>query len=146
MINRKATAFKSPHVFLLAILLAAALTFDAGTAFADALTVLVENVSPGGGDVFAAVCADEKTFPKEYYAGLKLEAKTGSVSAVFADLPKGRYAVAAYQDANGDGKLDENFFGVPKEKYGFSLGQARPDFAKCSFDLEGDLTITVRLR
>ena len=36
------------------------------------------------------------------------------------DLPPGRYAIAVFQDLNGNGKLDQSFFGVPKEPYGFS--------------------------
>ncbi|AWW28787.1 hypothetical protein DN752_00810 [Echinicola strongylocentroti] len=35
-------------------------------------------------------------------------------------LPTGKYMIAVLHDANGNGKLDYSFFGVPKEGYGFS--------------------------
>ena len=36
------------------------------------------------------------------------------------DIPPGTYAVKLYIDENENGKLDTNFFGIPKEQYGFS--------------------------
>ncbi len=33
---------------------------------------------------------------------------------------KGEYVLAAFQDLNGNGELDKNFFGVPTEPYGFA--------------------------
>jgi uncharacterized protein (DUF2141 family) len=36
------------------------------------------------------------------------------------NLPYGEYAIAIYQDVNEDGVLNKNFFGIPKEPYGFS--------------------------
>ena len=43
-----------------------------------------------------------------------------SVTVVFEDLPAGTYAVAVFFDVNDNGKMDKNFLGIPKEKYGFS--------------------------
>ena len=40
----------------------------------------------------------------------------------FKDLPPGEYAAVAFQDVNGNGILDKNFLGIPKEPYGFSNG------------------------
>ncbi len=34
---------------------------------------------------------------------------------VFPALPHGTYAVAAYHDENGNGKLDTNWMGIPRE-------------------------------
>ena len=39
---------------------------------------------------------------------------------VFGNLEPGRYAAVAVDDEDGDGKLGENFLGVPTEPYGFS--------------------------
>lgn len=39
---------------------------------------------------------------------------------VFDNLASGGYAISVFFDENGNGKLDTNFFGKPKEKYGFS--------------------------
>ncbi|HEY9219761.1 MAG TPA: DUF2141 domain-containing protein, partial [Phenylobacterium sp.] len=45
-----------------------------------------------------------------------------SVRKAFADLPPGRYAVMAYHDRNGDGRLNTLPVGLPTEPYGFSNG------------------------
>ncbi|MEL6759779.1 MAG: DUF2141 domain-containing protein [Myxococcota bacterium] len=42
-----------------------------------------------------------------------------SMRLVF-DLPPGELAIRLFHDANGNGKLDRNMLGVPKEGYGFS--------------------------
>ncbi len=36
------------------------------------------------------------------------------------EIPPGTYAIGVYIDENENGKLDTNFFGIPKEQYGFS--------------------------
>lgn len=38
----------------------------------------------------------------------------------FKDIPSGKYAIAVFLDENDDYILNKNFFGIPKEKYGFS--------------------------
>lgn len=67
--------------------------------------------------------------------------------ATFADLPRGEYAIAIYQDINGNKKLDTNLFGYPKEPFGFSNNikpkLSAPGFADCRFSLENDKRITI---
>ena len=36
------------------------------------------------------------------------------------EIRPGTYAIGVYIDENENGKLDTNFFGIPKEQYGFS--------------------------
>ena len=36
------------------------------------------------------------------------------------EIPPGTYAIGVYIDENENEKLDSNFFGIPKEQYGFS--------------------------
>lgn len=43
-----------------------------------------------------------------------------SMKIVFATNAKGPFAIRVFHDANGNGALDKNFMGIPKEKYGFS--------------------------
>ncbi|MFM7089800.1 MAG: DUF2141 domain-containing protein, partial [Bacteroidota bacterium] len=38
----------------------------------------------------------------------------------FEGLPEGKYLVAAYQDVNGNKKIDKNILGIPTEAYAFS--------------------------
>lgn len=53
--------------------------------------------------------------------------------AVFADLPPGRYAVAAFHDADENGRLTLWPIGLPREAYGFS-NDARGRFGPPSFE------------
>jgi outer membrane protein len=54
------------------------------------------------------------------------------------DLPPGRYACAVYADRNGNGILDRNFIGIPKEPLGFSNGyrpKGPPKFSLAAFSI-----------
>ena len=46
--------------------------------------------------------------------------EAGFVIATFENLRLGTYALSLYHDENNNGMLDTNFFGIPKEPYGFS--------------------------
>jgi uncharacterized protein (DUF2141 family) len=43
-----------------------------------------------------------------------------TVVIVFEDLPYGDYAVSVLHDENSNGKMEKNFFGIPKEGFAFS--------------------------
>lgn len=49
------------------------------------------------------------------------------------NLPYGNYGIVVYHDENQNGELDTNFFGIPKERYGFS-NNARGRFGPPSFE------------
>lgn len=70
-------------------------------------------------------------------------------TAHFDPLPTGQYAVALFQDRNGNGELDTNFFGAPVEPYGFSNNVrprfSQPGFEACRFDLNASQRIEIRL-
>ena len=65
-------------------------------------------------------------------------------------LKKGIYAIKVLVDNNDNGKIDLNFFGIPKEQFGFSnnvrgiLGV--PKFEKASFKLSSNKKIEIKLR
>lgn len=44
----------------------------------------------------------------------------GSTTLRFENLPHGEYAISAYHDRNGNGKLDTGLFRIPKEPLGTS--------------------------
>ena len=60
-------------------------------------------------------------------------AREGEIRVVFTDLAPGEYAVAAFHDADGDGKLARNIVGMPTEGFGFSNG-AKGFMGPPSFD------------
>lgn len=61
-------------------------------------------------------------------------------------FPPGRYAVSVYQDVNGNGRLDRNILGIPKEPAGASNNPkphfGPPAFDECAFQL-GDTDKTI---
>lgn len=67
-------------------------------------------------------------------------ASKGKIRVVFADLAPGEYAVAAYHDADGDGKLAQNMVGLPTEGFGFSNGavgfMGPPSFDKAAVTID----------
>ncbi|HXI86323.1 MAG TPA: DUF2141 domain-containing protein [Parvularculaceae bacterium] len=69
-------------------------------------------------------------------AALKYDAKVNADGIAIAELRglhAGPYAFVAYYDANGDGKLNRDVLGRPKEPYGFS-NNVRPKLRKPHFD------------
>ena len=66
------------------------------------------------------------------------------------DLKKGTYGVKVLIDTNGNADIDLNFFGLPKEQFGFSnnvLGLfGAPKFIQASFELNKDKKIIINLR
>jgi uncharacterized protein (DUF2141 family) len=66
----------------------------------------------------------------------------------FKGLKPGTYAVAAFQDQHGTGKITKNWLGIPTEAYGFSNDAtatiSAPSFQAASFQFPGgtyDVTI-----
>lgn len=65
----------------------------------------------------------------------------------FKNIPPGKYAIRAYQDVNGNHKLDKWLLG-PKEPWGYSYsGKMKfpPNFNDVSFDLYYDMRINIIL-
>ena len=65
-------------------------------------------------------------------------------------VPHGEYAIAVFVDVNGNGKMDKNFLGIPKEQYGFSnnvMGRmAAPTFDQAKFEVTGPTKQNIKLR
>lgn len=75
---------------------------------------------------------------------------TGSTIAVFEGLPAGDYAVRAFHDVNGDGRMNTNPFGMPNEPYAFSnnaVGNMGPaSWERARFTVSGDTAQTIAIR
>jgi uncharacterized protein (DUF2141 family) len=99
------------------------------------LEVEITGVRNAKGQIKVGVYTEEGTFPEagSEFKGIDVSpVKKGANVAVF-ELPEGTYAVAIIHDENKNGKLDQNFLGIPKEGYGFS-NDARATFGSPSFD------------
>jgi uncharacterized protein (DUF2141 family) len=122
------------------MLLTTCLAYTVSYAHAADLEVSVQAVSGNNGKVKLMLFEREDGFRKEDKARqvLALPAGAGTVTGVFRDLPPGRYAVIAYHDENGDGKLNLRFGMFPKEGYGLSNDpkfSGPPKFKDAAFEV-----------
>jgi uncharacterized protein (DUF2141 family) len=103
------------------------------------LVVEISGIESIAGDLRIAVFDSPATFVDEPLVSEVIPVeRTTAVWSV--RLPAGRYAVAVIHDEDSNGKLNTNFLGMPRERYGFS-NQARgrfgaPSFKDASFELE----------
>jgi len=116
----------------------------AAPASAADIKLVVRGVQSTDGPVLAALHREtaDSSVPgeKSVIAGKAAPATVEDVRIVFEGLPPGRYAVAAFHDANADGELNANFVGMPTECFGFS-NDARgfmgpPDFEAAAILVE----------
>ncbi len=123
--------------------------FCAAGARAANVEVHVTAVAGGKGTVNVAVC-DRERFLKQCVYTASVPAKGGENVITVPGVPKGTWAVLVYQDENGNGELDRNFIGIPKENYGFSRNAASkfgpPGFDDAAIEVGAEVTVAeVRL-
>lgn len=116
------------------------------------LTVVVEGVRNDSGDVLLSVYGSQNQWPDGNAVADETEAASrGRVTFTIKDLSPGTYAISAFHDENGNGKLDMNFFGFPLEGFAFS-NDARPVLSAPSFRAaavrlgDGDQTISMHMQ
>jgi uncharacterized protein (DUF2141 family) len=130
--------------------LAFVLTLLAAPAIAGTVEVAVSGVRSDTGDVLIAIC-DRATFlqPRCAYWG-RTPAKTGTVVIKVTGVPPGTYAAQAFQDENGNGKVDRSLLGIPTEGIGFSrdarMRFGPPNFDDAAFTLTDDAKLALTLR
>lgn len=137
-----------------ALAAAAALLALPPAAVADQLRISVDGIRSTRGSVVIGLYDSAETFARALLPSdgfLNDPARFGAVvlranaalesSVVFDNLEPGRYAVIAFHDENGNGKLDKSFLGLPREPYGFSKGPHSacrpPTFGEAALRLDG---------
>jgi uncharacterized protein (DUF2141 family) len=132
--------------------IATALITTLPQAWAADLTVTVKSLNATQGAVRVGLFNNADTFlaPNAQINGQMAQAAGDSVTVVFRDLPAGRYALSAFHDENGNGKLDRNVLGNPVEPFGFSneaMGNmAAPSFEQAAIDFAADASIVITLK
>lgn len=116
------------------------------------LTVKINGLKSDKGNVRAALHNQADAFPTKEEKALKLtngKIENGSATLSFTGLDAGTCAVAVHHDVNGNGKLEANFLGIPKEPTGASNNpKARmgpPKFADAKFELKNNETLVVQI-
>lgn len=121
-----------------------------GATGAGILHVEIGNVRTAHGRVHIDVCTQAQ-FLKDCPISADAPARVGVTTVSLAGLPPGRYAVQAFLDENGNGKVDQALFGIPKEGVGFSndarIKLGPPKWSDAMFDTSGgEQTIRFSLR
>jgi len=130
---------------LAALAYSAALAADASAA---TLVIQVQGVRSDRGVIYAGVCATgfgESDCP---YKGREAAA-VGTVELRIRNVEPGEYAIAVFQDLNGNGRIDRPFF-IPTEPFGFSNDTGRgspPRFEAAKVSVrEPTTTVVIPLR
>jgi uncharacterized protein (DUF2141 family) len=106
------------------------------------ITVEVTGIKKIAGHMIISLYDKPDGFPntKNTKETVYVRVETKTVTHVFPHLPPGDYALAVIHDVNSNKKLDKYFFGLPKEKYGFSRNAkgflGPPSFKKAKFTLK----------
>lgn len=106
------------------------------------LNITVRQVVPQQGELLVALFDTTDGWPEEprpTQIAQRLKVEGDTMTLTFSDLTPGRWAVMVLQDINGNGRMDKNFFGLPKEPYGASNNRlprmAPPAFADALVDV-----------
>jgi uncharacterized protein (DUF2141 family) len=108
------------------------------------LTVVPVGLEKDAGSVMIQLASSAADFESDTVAFRSAVVKVENQRAVgvFEGVPYGEYAVKIFHDENGNEKLDTNFVGMPKEKFGFSndaLGRfGPPSYEQARFRFEAE--------
>ncbi len=105
------------------------------------ITVNVTEIEKVEGNIYFLIYKTDEGFPKEKDKAFKVGKVSDygtKASYTFENIPYGTYAIAFFQDENGNGKLDDNFIGIPNEPVGASnmTSMGKPSFKKCKFEFK----------
>ncbi|WP_224484732.1 DUF2141 domain-containing protein [Robertkochia aurantiaca] len=78
----------------------------------------ITNIQNKGGQVNIAVYDSESGWMDTPFKTKTLKTDKDAETVSF-EVPYGTYAISVYQDVNGNGELDTNFMGIPKEPIAF---------------------------
>jgi uncharacterized protein (DUF2141 family) len=116
---------------------------DARAVEANSIKVIVIGLRSNDGEVDCALFKSADGFPgdsSKAFKTVKSKIENQQATCVFVGVPPGDYAVSEFHDENGNGKLDTNFIGMPKEGVGASndaaghMGPPKFDAARFKFD------------
>lgn len=115
------------------------------------LEISLSGLRSANGEVRLCIWHGGSKFPGTKCGGeqIVVPAATPSVSVDVPLLP-GDYAVSLIHDENGNGKLDTNFLGIPKEGVGFSrnpkISFGPPTYVASKFDVGGDTSEAIKMK
>ena len=139
----------------LASLLSIAMLIGTQTLHAQNIEILFTGIASARGQIIVKIFTDEKNFKddKAYKAVRfkKSEVANGALTGKLT-LEPGIYGFALLDDEDGNGVMEYNMFGLPKEGFGFSnfylTGMKKPKFEQFKFTLgkNQQLKVSMKLR
>lgn len=119
---------------------------------AESVEITISNIRSTKGNIGIGLYIDNESFQKDKPLKKVIISKSKLINGVLKhtiDLPAGTYGFALLDDENQNTVMDSNFFGIPKEGYGFSgykhTGMFRPNFNKFKFQVLKDSQIKVSI-
>ena len=117
------------------------------------LTIEIDEFrNPKEGNILIAIFTDQLNFKNDISLKNWTVPKEKLIKGVFKEtvkLPLGEYGIAILDDEDINGKMSYNFFGIPKEGYGFSdfnhSGFKKPMFSDFKFSVS-DSTDIIRIK
>lgn len=107
-------------------------------------SVVIEftGIEPQDGRLYIALFADEAAWRSNDAVDGKIVEVEGETATVrFEALTAGAYGLKVFHDVNGNGELDVNGFGIPREPYAFSNNApvrfGPPSWAAAAFTVDG---------
>ncbi len=130
------------------------LVFSCAIGFAqnNSLTVNITGINSIKGDIYVYLYTSEEGFPIEISKASefkKIKLTKNNMTVYFKNLKSGTYAVSVYQDIDTNGKINQNFLGIPKEPVGVSNNaegfMGPPKYEDAKFNLDSNKTIEIKL-
>jgi uncharacterized protein (DUF2141 family) len=115
--------------------------------------VHVEDIQDIKGELLLGIYNSKRTFRKvkKVFKYAVKSVESGREVIVLKNIPEGTYAIAIFQDFNGNRKFDSNFMGIPKEPFGFSTNYQvkvrAPRFREVTFEhTSNDTEMTIKIQ
>jgi len=135
-------------VFIMVFVLVSAVVF----AQQNTLTVNITGINSIKGNVYVYLYTSEEGFPikiSKANSFKKAKVISNSVTVYLKNLKPGTYAVSVYQDIDTNGKINQNFLGIPKEPVGVSNNvkgfMGPPKYEDAKFYLDTSKSIEIKL-
>lgn len=115
------------------------------------LTVKITNIKEAKGNIVIGIFDKAEAFPTEskQLKQIVIPVTGETVTKTISSLPNGDYAVAVFHDKNENKACDRNFFGIPKEGFGFSNNFSpkvkAPSFSDVKVGISGNTNMCIKL-